>query len=204
MLFRSYPRRHLNATVLPTGEVLVTSGTRATSFDDPSLAVHVAEIWNPETGVWRKVASNSVNRSYHSTSLLLPDGRVLHAGSGGATFEDGSPMPDQKNAELFSPPYLFAGARPTISSAPGSVVYGSTFTVGPGWDLVIDKFVYNPSKGTGEIAASFSRVMRFVGGKISKNEESKHQAAPWPYAGASLCWKSRAPLQFHPSPHLRR
>jgi hypothetical protein len=129
----AYPRRHLNATVLPTGEVLVTSGTRGTSFDDPSLAVHVAEIWNPATGTngtWRQVASNRINRSYHSTSLLLPDGRVLHAGSGGATLPNGLPTPDQKNAELYSPPYLFQGARPTIASASTSISYGSSFTVG--------------------------------------------------------------------------
>jgi len=129
----AYPRRHLNATVLPTGEVLVTSGTRGTSFDDPSLAVHVAEIWNPATGTngtWRQVASNRINRSYHSTSLLLPDGRVLHAGSGGATLPNGQPTPDQKNAELYSPPYLFQGARPTIASASTSISYGSSFTVG--------------------------------------------------------------------------
>ena len=51
------------------------------------------------------------------------------------------------------------------------LVDGSTFTVGPGSDLVIDKFVYDPKKGTGRIAASFSKgVMRFVGGKISKND----------------------------------
>ena len=51
------------------------------------------------------------------------------------------------------------------------LVDGSTFTVGPGSDLVIDKFVYDPKKGTGQIAASFSKgVMRFVGGKISKND----------------------------------
>jgi hypothetical protein len=51
------------------------------------------------------------------------------------------------------------------------LVDGSTFTVGPGSDLVIDKFVYNPRKGTGEISASFSKgVMRFVGGKLSKND----------------------------------
>src|SRR3989337_2722843 len=51
------------------------------------------------------------------------------------------------------------------------LVDGSTFTVGPDSDLVIDKFVYDPKKGTGQIAASFSKgVMRFVGGKISKNE----------------------------------
>ena len=52
------------------------------------------------------------------------------------------------------------------------LVDGSTFTVGPGSDLVIDKFIYDPKKGTGQVVASFSKgVMRFVGGKISKNED---------------------------------
>ena len=51
------------------------------------------------------------------------------------------------------------------------LIDGSTFTVGPGSDLVIDKFIYDPAKGTGQISASFSKgVMRFVGGKLSKNE----------------------------------
>jgi hypothetical protein len=48
---------------------------------------------------------------------------------------------------------------------------GSTFTVGPKSSLVIDKFVYNPNTGTGELAASFSKgALRFVGGKLSKGE----------------------------------
>jgi hypothetical protein len=48
---------------------------------------------------------------------------------------------------------------------------GSTFTVGPGSSLVIDKFVYNPSTGRGELVATFSKgALRFVGGKLSKNE----------------------------------
>jgi hypothetical protein len=52
------------------------------------------------------------------------------------------------------------------------LVDGSTFTVGPGSDLVIDKFVYDPNKKTGQVVASLSKgVMRFVGGKISKNDE---------------------------------
>jgi galactose oxidase len=171
----AYPRRHLNATVLPTGEVLVTSGTRATSFDDPSLAVHVAEIWNPATGVWRKVASNSVNRSYHSTSLLLPDGRVLHAGSGGATFEDGSPMPDQKNAELYSPPYLFAGARPTISSAPASVAYGSSFTVGTASASTIGKVSFI---ALGSVTHAFDMNQRFMWLSFTKTSSSLQVQAP--------------------------
>lgn len=48
---------------------------------------------------------------------------------------------------------------------------GSTFTVGPGSSLVIDKFVYNPSSGKGALVASFSKgALRFVGGKLSKTE----------------------------------
>lgn len=46
---------------------------------------------------------------------------------------------------------------------------GSTVTVGPGSDLVIDKFVYDPVKGKGELTASFTKgMLRFVGGKLSK------------------------------------
>ena len=52
------------------------------------------------------------------------------------------------------------------------LVDGSTFTVGPGSDLVIDKFVYDPKKKTGQVVATFSKgVLRYVGGKISKNED---------------------------------
>ena len=48
---------------------------------------------------------------------------------------------------------------------------GSTFTVGPNSDLVIDKFVYDPKKKTGEMIATFSKgTMRFIGGKLSKND----------------------------------
>ena len=120
----AFPRRHHNATVLPTGEVLVTGGSRGTSFDDQTRPVRAAELWNPVTGAWSTLASNAVTRTYHGTSILLPDGRVLHAGSGSST------TPHELNAELFSPPYLFKGARPTISSAPTAVRYGTSFSVG--------------------------------------------------------------------------
>ena len=51
------------------------------------------------------------------------------------------------------------------------LVDGSTFTVGPGSSLVIDKFVYNPASGRGALVASFSKgALRFVGGKLSKND----------------------------------
>ena len=58
----AYPRRHLNATILPTGQVLVTGGTSGTEFTDESRAVHPAELWDPATGSWTTLASNSVIR----------------------------------------------------------------------------------------------------------------------------------------------
>ncbi|MDJ0933529.1 FecR domain-containing protein [Breoghania sp.] len=49
------------------------------------------------------------------------------------------------------------------------LVDGSTFTVGPHSDLVIDEFVYDPASGNGNLVASFSKgVARFVGGRLSK------------------------------------
>jgi hypothetical protein len=120
----AFARRHLNLTVLPTGEVLATSGVAGTTFDDMSTAVHAAEMWSPATGEWTTLASASVSRGYHSTSVLLPDGRVLHAGSG-----NGAGAPDERNAEIFSPPYLLRGPRPEITSAPLEVHYGAQFRV---------------------------------------------------------------------------
>jgi hypothetical protein len=120
----AFSRRHLNATILPTGEVLVSGGTSGTIFNDISKAVRPAEIWNPATGLWRTVASSNVSRAYHSTSILLPDGRVLLAGSGAEKGE-----PDETNGELFSPPYLYKGGRPTITSAPSLIRYNTPFSV---------------------------------------------------------------------------
>ncbi|MGH8574876.1 MAG: galactose oxidase-like domain-containing protein, partial [Gammaproteobacteria bacterium] len=115
-----FSRRHLNATLLPDGKVLVTGGTAAPGFNDPSGAVHAAELWDPATENWTTLASNNANipRVYHSATLLLPDGRVLSTGGNG--------FPD---TEIYSPPYLFKGTRPTITSAPGSVAYGQSFFV---------------------------------------------------------------------------
>jgi galactose oxidase len=116
----NFRRRQHNATVLPDGKVLVTGGTSSggpNAFDDGTLAVHAAEIWNPATNSWTVLASNTLYRGYHSFALLLPDATVLSAGGQRAGC----------NAEIFSPPYLFKGARPTISSLSfTSVNYGQT------------------------------------------------------------------------------
>ena len=120
------PRRHHNATVLPDGTSLVTGGTECAGFNCAAGAVLEAELWDPETKKWSTLAPMEIPRLYHSTAILLPDGRVLIAG-GGRPAADGEV--DNHNAELFSPPYLFKGPRPTILSAPPAASWGDTFLV---------------------------------------------------------------------------
>jgi hypothetical protein len=115
----AFVRRQHNATVLPDGKVLVTGGSSGSGFDDSTLPVLTPEMWDPATGAFTQLASSTVYRGYHSTALLLPDGRVLSAGG-----NVGGP-----NAEIYSPPYLFKGPRPTMTSAPASIGYGQTFFV---------------------------------------------------------------------------
>ena len=77
----AHARRNVNATVLPDGEVLVTGGSSSPA-NDAAGAVLAAEMWDPATGAWTTMASMRVPRVYHSTAILLPDGRVLSAGGG--------------------------------------------------------------------------------------------------------------------------
>jgi hypothetical protein len=119
-------RRHLTATVLPDGSVLVTGGTGRPGFNNEANPVLAAELWSPGTGSWTTLASMEVTRGYHSTALLLPDGRVVSAGGG----QGAGATSFHQDAEIFSPPYLFAkGRRPRIVSAPTTISYGQTFLI---------------------------------------------------------------------------
>ncbi|MGH7752496.1 MAG: Kelch repeat-containing protein, partial [Gemmatimonadales bacterium] len=53
-----FARRHLNATLLPDGKVLVTGGTASSGFNNPSGQVDAAELWDPATENWTTLASS--------------------------------------------------------------------------------------------------------------------------------------------------
>jgi hypothetical protein len=113
-----FARKNINATIMADGSLLVVGGTTGVGTNNKDLPVLPAEIWDPDTEQWTTVASAAFPHWYHSTSLLLPDGRVLVMGG-----------VDTTKAEIYSPPYLFKGARPTIGAAPFSVIYNQTVTV---------------------------------------------------------------------------
>jgi hypothetical protein len=85
------------------------------------------------------VANHTRDRTYHNSALLLPDMRVLLGGHspiashyGGANKDQGGPFANNdkdSSFEVWSPPYLFRGARPNISHAPAGVDWNQHFTV---------------------------------------------------------------------------
>ncbi len=112
-------RKQHNATLLPDGTVLITGGSSGAGKSNDTSPVHIPELWDPATEQFTQWApSGGIFRGYHSSAILLPDGRVLSAGG-----------EDTENAELFSPPYLFKGKRPTITSAPREFTFGQQFDV---------------------------------------------------------------------------
>jgi len=126
-----YPRIHANSVLLPDGNVLVVGGMsryegHGTSthgaLDTPS-GVLEAEMYDPSTNTWTLMAAQQKPRLYHSTAILLPDGRVISMGS--------NPRAKmiEKSIEIFSPPYLFRGERPVIRAYPEQISRRAPFSI---------------------------------------------------------------------------
>ncbi len=113
-------------TMLADGTVLAVGGEATSDQEVVTTGVLPTEIWNPATETWSTAAPIAAARNYHSTAMLMPDGRVLVAGGG---HPNGLSDPGEFSAQYYSPPYLFDGPRPTISSAPAASTYNSSITV---------------------------------------------------------------------------
>ena len=134
----SLRRRQHNLTTLADGSVLATGGQSTNlggGLVDLANAVYAAERWDPQTETWTELASAQVARQYHSTALLLPDGRVL-TGGGGICGECQRVGYLRRDFEIFTPPYLFKpdgsgelADRPVLAGVPAGIGYDQPFTV---------------------------------------------------------------------------
>ena len=116
-----------DAVLLPDETVLVVNGAGRGAADKSFDPVYQAEVFDTRTETWRLGATINRARLYHSTAVLLADGRVAIAGNT-YTFNPGNEIED-RTVELYSPPYLFRGPRPEITAAPEIVPYGQDLRV---------------------------------------------------------------------------
>jgi hypothetical protein len=125
-------RAHQNTVLLPDGSMVAVGGGTG---ENPSLFGTTAEhkkveLYDPDPAPgmpdWRLGAAQQEPRAYHSVAVLLPDGRVISAGDDGNAKSIAGAL---DTAEVYEPPYLFKGARPTVSWAPSATSWGRTFGV---------------------------------------------------------------------------
>jgi len=151
----AFARSFLNLVTLPDGNVLAVGGESDKNGGIIANAVYAAEMWSPQSQTWTTMASMHTPREYHSTALLLPDARIVVSGMGA----DFGQVPDQTTAEFYSPPYLFKGARPTVSQAPAQIHYGQNFSVTTPDASTISKVVLIR---TGAVTHFFDQNTRYV------------------------------------------
>jgi hypothetical protein len=139
-------RAFANSVLLPDGRIAVVGGGTG---DDGNKELYRwqyteaqkrIEILDPAAGQFTLGNAQAEARTYHSSALLLPDGRVMSAGDdiNGPTGPDSGVKTD--TAEIWAPPYLFnadgsPAPRPAITSAPAGIAYGKPFTVGTADDV---------------------------------------------------------------------
>lgn len=191
-------RWYASGVLLPTGEVMAFSGADIDEVDAPGLGrpVKQAELYNPETKTWTPMATATRPRTYHNTAMLLPDGRVLvggHAPISTAYLSNiavpgGNPNPDRDPTfEIYEPPYLFAGHRPSITAADAKLDYGRTIRIATPDAASIDNVVVMRNSAVTHLVDGDQRavelpvVRRTAGAIFVKAPPRPEVAPPGPY-----------------------
>ncbi|KAJ4841107.1 hypothetical protein Tsubulata_003738 [Turnera subulata] len=175
-----FPRVMCDMLLLPTGEVIIINGAQvgAAGFDNGRVAATRPVIYSPHAQSSRRflVMSRAGRaRMYHSSAILLPDGRVLVGGSNphdNYSFT-GVLYPTDLSLEAYSPPYLSwqnARVTPTILNVEHNIRYGSPFLL----NFNVELFAGDRAVSVRIIAPSFTThsfamnqrmvVLRMTGG----------------------------------------
>lgn len=121
--------RYPQTSILPDDSVLVSGGSRDYRGRGDSDILQ-ARLYDPRANTFTRVADPLVGRDYHAGSILLPDGRVMFFGSDPLYGDKAGTRPGvfEQRIEIYSPPYLYRGPRPTLSGGPRTVARGASAT----------------------------------------------------------------------------
>lgn len=118
------PKMYVSAVILPDSTLIETGGSRKSREAVPpgTASTFSAQIYDPATGTLTDAPPSTLQRGYHSSAVLLPDGRV-------ATF-GGNPNDNsfELRIEIYTPGYIFRN-RPVIGSVPTELPRGTPVTI---------------------------------------------------------------------------
>ncbi|KAI8556748.1 hypothetical protein RHMOL_Rhmol05G0278900 [Rhododendron molle] len=124
--------------MLPTGDVIIINGAQAGSqgFGLATSPCLTPVLYQPDLALgsrFTELTPGTIPRLYHSTANLLPDGRILLAGSNTHYYYTYTGQyPTELAIEAFSPGYLApenANFQPVVVTVPTMVGYGELFDV---------------------------------------------------------------------------
>ncbi|EKJ68902.1 hypothetical protein FPSE_10928 [Fusarium pseudograminearum CS3096] len=127
----NYARVFHTSVVLPDGNVFITGGQSYSNPFTDTNAQLTPEMYIPTTHEFKTQQPNTIPRTYHSMSLLLPDATVFNGGGGLC----GSCSSNHFDAQIYTPQYLLDGngnlaTRPKITAVSANTAkIGSTITV---------------------------------------------------------------------------
>ncbi|XVE70464.1 hypothetical protein DITRI_Ditri10aG0074400 [Diplodiscus trichospermus] len=183
------PRLMGDAVVLPTGDVLLINGAKSGSAGwddarDPNFTPVLYHFRGAEDGSkFSELNPSKIARMYHSSSALLPDGKILIAGSNtNPGYVDKALFPTEVRVEKFSPHYLdpkLAKFRPEVvlDQSANRINYGNRFAVQIRTDKDLDKqklqvTIYYPAFTTHGISMN-QRLVQLGIVQVIKNVASK-------------------------------
>jgi galactose oxidase-like protein len=161
-------RSYGNTVLLPDRSMVMVGGGVGYTIINEKHAIdgtgqrRQVELYDPATDTWRLGPAQVEDRGYHSTALLLPNGKVWSAGDDKYPLEPDGGWELTDTAEIYSPPYLFKGPRPKILSTPTDLRWGDVFSVSLDPTVPVDSAVLVAPGTTTHGADSNQRVVKLA------------------------------------------